>query len=102
MKRGFLFGLGSFFIAAAIASLIGALFRTAGLAGVIVALICMPLSVVVIRRASSAPSHRSWLHAVFGWLLGFFVVDVAIFAAIGVAILVPLLSDFLARNGAVK
>jgi hypothetical protein len=30
-------------------------------------------------------------HAVFGWLLGFLAVDVAIFAAIGVAILVPLL-----------
>lgn len=91
VKRGFLFGLASFFIAAAMASLIGALIGTGGLAGVVAALICIPLSVVVIRRASLAPPHRSRLHAVFGWLLGFFVVDAAIFAAIGVAILVPLL-----------
>ncbi len=89
MKRGFLFGLGSVFIAAGIASLIGALIGIAGPTGVVVALICMPLSVVVIRRASLAPPHRSRLHAVFGWLLGFLAIDVAIFAAIGVAILVP-------------
>ncbi len=91
MKRGFLFGLGSFFIIAAMGSLIGALIGSAGLAGVAVALICIPLSIVVIRRASLAPPNRSRLHAVSGWLLGFFVVDAAIFAAIGVAILVPLL-----------
>jgi hypothetical protein len=91
VKRGFLFGLGSFFIAAVTASLIGALIGTAGLACVVVALICTPLSIVVIRRASVAPPNRSRLHGVFGWLLGFFVIDAAIFAAIGVAILVPLL-----------
>ena len=91
MKRGFLFGLGSFFIAAAIASLIAVLIGTAGLLGVIVALICMSLGVVVIRKASLAPAYRSRLHAVFGWLLGFLVIDAAIFAAIGVAILIPLL-----------
>jgi riboflavin transporter FmnP len=91
VKRAFLFGLGSFFIIAAIASLVAALIRTAGLAGVIVALICMSLGVVVIRKASLAPAHRSRLHAVFGWLLGFLVIDAAIFAAIGVAILIPLL-----------
>jgi hypothetical protein len=91
VKRGFLFGLGSFFIAATMASLIEALIGTAGLAGLVVALICIPLSIVVIRRASLAPPHRSRLHAVFGWLLGFFVVDAAIFAAIAVAILIPLL-----------
>jgi len=38
-----------------------------------------------------APPHRSRLQAVFGWLLGFLVIDAAIFVAIGVAILVPLL-----------
>jgi hypothetical protein len=91
VKRGFLFGLGSFFIAAATTSLIGALIGTTGLAGVVVALICAPLSIVVLRRASVAPPHRFRLHAVFGWLLGFFVIDAGIFAAIGVAILVPLL-----------
>jgi hypothetical protein len=54
-------------------------------------LICTSLGVVVIRKASLAPAHRSRLHAVFGWLLGFLVIDAAIFAAIGVAILIPLL-----------
>jgi hypothetical protein len=91
VKRGFLFGLGSFLIIAAIAGLSGALVGSVGLAGVFVALICMPLSVIVIRAANSAPSHRSRLHAVVGWFLGFLVIDAAIFAAIGVAILVPLL-----------
>ena len=91
MKRGFLFGLGSFLIVAVIGGLIGALLGTARLAAIIEALICIPLSIVVIRRASLAPPHRSRLHAVFGWLLGFFVIDGVIFVAIGVAILVPLL-----------
>ena len=91
MKRGFLFGLGSFLIVAVIGGLIGALLGTARLAAIIEALICIPLSIVVIRRASLAPSHRSRLHAVFGWLLGILAIDVAVFAAIGVAILVPLL-----------
>ena len=91
MKRGFLFGLGSFLIVAVIGGLIGALLGTARLAAIIEALICIPLSIVVIRRASLASPHRSRLHAVFGWLLGFLAIDVAMFAAIGVAILVPLL-----------
>jgi len=91
MKRGFLFGLGSFLIIAAIVGLSRALVGTFGLAGVIVVLICTPLSVTIIRAASTAPPHRSRLHAVVGWLLGFLVTDAAIFAAIGVAILLPLL-----------
>ena len=92
MKRGFLFGLGSFLIIAAIGGLSRVLVGTFALAGVIVALICAPLSVIIIRAASSASSHRSWLHAVVGWLLGFLVIDAAILATIGVAILVPLLA----------
>jgi len=91
VKRGFLFGLGSFLIVAAIGGLSGALIGTARLPAIIAALICIPLSVVVIRRASLAPPHHSRLLAVFGWLLGFFAIDAAIFVAIGVAILVPLL-----------
>ena len=91
MKRGFLFGLGSFLIVAVIGGLIGALIGTAARAAIIEALICIPLSIVVIRRASLAPPHRSRLHAVFGWLLGFLVIDATIFVGIGVAILVPLL-----------
>ncbi len=61
------------------------------LAGVMVVLTCAPLGGIIIRVAGSAPSHRSRLHAVVGWLLGFFVIDAAILVGIGVAILVPLL-----------
>ena len=92
MKRGFLFGLSSFLVVAVIGGLGGALLGASGLAGIIVAFICMPLSVVVIRAARLAPSDGSTLHAVVGWLLGFFVVDAVIFVAIGVAIVVPLLA----------
>ena len=67
MKRGFRFGLGSFLIIAAIAGLIGAVVGTVALAGVIMAFVCMPLSILVIRAANSAPFHRSRLHAVVGW-----------------------------------
>jgi hypothetical protein len=91
MKRGFLFGLGSFLVVAAIGSLISALIGTFGLPGIIAALICTPLSLMVIRAASLAPSHRTRLHAFVGWSLGFFAIDAAILAAIGVAVLVPLL-----------
>ena len=82
VKRGFLFGLGSFLIVSVIGGLSGALIGTARLAVIITALICIPLSVFVIRRASLAPPHRSRLHAVFGWLLGFLAIDAAIFVAI--------------------
>jgi hypothetical protein len=91
MKRGFLFGLGSFLVVGVIAGLGEALVGASGLAGM-VAFICMPLSFVVIRAARLAPSHVSWLHAVVGWLLGFFAIDAVIFAAIGAAIVVPLLA----------
>lgn len=91
MKRGFLFGLGSFLVVAVITGLGGALVGASGLAGLVVAFICMPLSFVVIHAARLAPFHVSRLHAVVGWLLGFFAIDAVIFAAIGAAIVVPLL-----------
>ena len=50
------------------------------------------MSVVVLRAAMLVPSRGSWLHAVIGWLLGFFAVDAIIFVAIGAAIVVPLLA----------
>jgi hypothetical protein len=92
VKRGFLFGLGSFLTIAAIISLGSALIGTFGLAGIIVALICATLSAIVIRAAIAAPSHRSRLHTVIGWCLGFFVIDAVVFGIIGVAILVPFLA----------
>jgi hypothetical protein len=95
MKRGFLFGLSSFLVVGVIGALGGALIGTSGLAGVVVALICMPLSVIAVRAAKLAPSHGSWLQAVVGWLLGFFAFYAVIFAAIGTAIIVPLFTKIL-------
>ena len=90
MKRGFLFGLGTFLVVGAIAGL-----GASSLAGIIVAFICTPLSVVAIRAAKLVPSRGSWLHAVIGWLLGFFAIDAVIFVAIGAAIVVPLLAKII-------
>jgi hypothetical protein len=92
MKRGFLFGLGSFLVVGVIAGLGGAVVGASGLVGIVVALACTPLSVVVIRAARIVPSRGSWLHAVIGWLLGFFAVDAVLFVAIGAAIVVPILA----------
>jgi hypothetical protein len=92
MKRGFLFGLGSFLVVGVIAGLGGALVGASGLAGIVVAFVCAPLSAVVLRAAMLVSSRGSWLHSVIGWLLGFFAVDAIIFIAIGAAIVVPLLA----------
>jgi hypothetical protein len=89
VKRGFLFGLGSFLIIAAVGSLSSFLVGTFGRAGLILGLGCIPLGIIVIRAAISAPSHQSRLHAFVGWCLGFLIINAAIFAAIGAAILVP-------------
>jgi len=86
MKRAFLYGLGSFLIVGVIASLMQ-LPRGHGVAAVIVAFLLMPLSVLVIRAAGRAPPNRSRLYAVVGWLLGFFVVDVALLAVVGISML---------------
>ena len=99
MKRGFLFGLGSFFIAGVIAGAVGGLIGTSRIAGFIMALVFMPLSVVVIRKAKSAPPHRSLQHAFMGWLLGFFAVDIAIFAVIFMAIGVAKLATMQCTDG---
>ena len=82
MKRGFLFGLSSFLILGAIVSL--AKFE---ISLAIVALVLMPVSVITIRAANRAPPNRSRLHAVFGWLIGFFVIDAVILALVGVVLL---------------
>ena len=91
MRRGFFFGLGSFLIIAAIGSASSFLIGSFGPVGLVVGLGCIPLSIIVVQAAISAPSHQSRLHAFVGWCLGFFVIDAAIFAAIAVAILIPVL-----------
>ena len=87
MKRGFLFGLSSFLALAAAAGAIG-IFTHGGLTGIIILFVTAPLGVLTFRRATVA-SIGLRLPTVIGWLIGFFVIDVAVFVAIGLAILVP-------------
>jgi hypothetical protein len=61
-----------------------ALLRQQDITSAILGLIFLAVSFIVIRAAKRAPPHRSQLHAVFGWLLGFFVVHSVILAFIGV------------------
>ena len=91
MNRGFLFGLGSFLALAAVAAIIKA-FMYGGLTGIIILFVAVPLGVLTFRRATFA-SIGPRLHTVIGWLIGFFFIDVLVFAVIGLAILVPLLSS---------
>jgi hypothetical protein len=49
---------------------------------VIMALVLMLVGVIAIRTAVGAPPNYSRLHAVLGWLLGFFVVDAVILAVV--------------------
>ena len=80
MKRGFLFGLGSFLILFIIGSLL-----TMHVVEVVVALILMPVSVFTIRAAKRAPPNRGRWHAIGGWFIGFFAPD-AVALAVGLAI----------------
>ena len=84
MKRGFLFGLGSFWILA----IIGFLVRL--LQGHVdhVALILVPVSAITIRAANRAPPNRSRWHAVGGWFLGFFAPN----AVLGIALVIWMLA----------
>jgi amino acid transporter len=88
MKRAFLFGLGTFLILSALWSLL----QFSALSAVL-ALILMPISVPVIRAAQRAPSNRSRLHAVVGWILGFLAVGICEFAVLGGAVFVSSLSS---------
>jgi hypothetical protein len=90
MKRGFLFGLGSFLVLAAVAGIIKA-FMHDGLTGIVILFVAAPLGALTFRRATFA-SNGPRLHTVIGWLIGFFFIDVLVFAVIGFAILVPMLS----------
>jgi hypothetical protein len=83
MKRGFLYGLGTFLILGVIAGLFQ--FITAhDSVSVIVALVLMPMSVLVVRAARKAPPNRSKIYAVIGWLLGFIAIDAVILGIVGI------------------
>jgi hypothetical protein len=83
MKRAFLFGLGSSLILIVIAGIAWAFQGV--IVGAIMIVICAPLSVLVIRKANAAPPNKSRLHAIGGWLIGFFIID-GVIGAIALAI----------------
>ena len=82
MKRGFLFGLGSFLCLSVIAGLMQ-LPSDMTIAAIMVA-ISVPLSVLVIRAAYRAPPDRSRAYAVMGWLAGFLVMDAVLLCVFGI------------------
>ena len=96
MKRGFLFGLGSFLVCTVLDQLRSALGDECGLtingvcyasAAVMIAL-SAPLSVLAIWKANATAPNKSWLHAIGGWLIGFFfipVVTILLLIAVGIA-----------------
>jgi hypothetical protein len=83
VKRGFLFGLGTFLLVGAIGAFAQAVTDKLWPTSVIVGVILIPLSVTIIHAARRAPSHRSRLHAIAGWFLGFIVFDAIALAGIG-------------------
>jgi len=90
MKRGFLFGLGSFLC-------LGVLFGLMQLSNdvttaAIVVTISVPLSILVIRAANRAPPNRSRVHAVIGWLVGFLIIDAVLLCIFGIIVIFSNLS----------
>ena len=96
MKRGFLFGLGSFLVCTVLDQLRSALGDECGLTingvcyvstAVMIAL-SAPLSGLAIWKANATAPNKSWLHAIGGWLIGFFfipVVTILLLIAVGIA-----------------
>ena len=80
MKRSFLFGLGSFLLFIAIASI------NADRTGTI-SLLLVTLAFITWYFARQAPSHLSKVHAILGWLLGFFALWTIVLAAVSAALL---------------
>jgi len=76
MKRGFLFGLGSFLVLVVLAGLLE-VWKGEHLIGALMIVLCAPLSVVAIRKANAAAPNKSGLHAFGGWLIGFCVLNAA-------------------------
>jgi hypothetical protein len=85
MKRGFLFGLGSFLCLGVITGLVQ-LSSDVTIAAIMVA-ISVPLSILVIRTANRAPPNRSRVHAVIGWFVGFLIMDAVLLCAFGIIVI---------------
>ena len=75
MNRGFLFGLGSFLVLGVLAGLVEVVFKREVLMGAMMIVLCAPLSVLAIRKASAAAPNKSELHAIGGWLIGFCIMN---------------------------
>jgi hypothetical protein len=85
MKRGFLFGLGSFLCLAVLAGL-WQLSSDMTIAAMMLA-ISVPLSILVMLAAYRAPPDRSRVHAVIGWLAGFLIMDVVLLCIFGIIVI---------------
>lgn len=83
VKRGFLFGLGTFQIVGAIGAFAQAVIGPLWPGNIVIGLVLLPLGMIAIYAAKNAQSHRSRLHAIAGWILGFLVVDAIVLAGIG-------------------
>jgi hypothetical protein len=90
MKRGFLFGLGSFLCLGVFVGLMQ-LSNDVTTAAIVVA-ISIPLSILVFRAANRAPPNRSRGHAVVGWLAGFLIIDAALLCIFGIVVIFSNLS----------
>ena len=56
--------------------------------GAVMIALSAPLSVLAIWRANATAPNKSWLHAIGGWLIGFFFIPVVTFLlliAVGIA-----------------
>jgi hypothetical protein len=85
MKRGFLFGLGSFLCLAVLAGL-WQLSSDVTIAAIMVA-ISVPLSILAMLSAYRAPPNRSRGHAVIGWLAGFLIMDAVLLCIFGIIVI---------------
>jgi hypothetical protein len=112
MKRGILFGVGSFLILGALRGLAEVLWgrgctfsvddecKVAGSVGAVIFIaIAAPLSALAIWKAIAAAPNKSWPHAIGGWLIGLcvpIVVGIMLFmAAMFVASVAAMIAAFL-------
>ena len=96
MKRGFLFGLGSFLVFTVLEQLDEAYRGECGVSvddkclasATVMTALYAPLAVVVIWRAIAAPPNLSRQHTLGGWLIGFCVLPVVWLILLITAVLV--------------
>jgi hypothetical protein len=85
MKRGFLFGLGSFLCLGILFGLMQ-LSNDVPTAAIMVG-VSAPSSILVILTANRAPPNRSRVHAVIGWLMGFLTIGAVLLCVFGIIVI---------------